>query len=107
MILFSFGFTNLQICHFGTVKFVVNGEFASPLARLWLACWTQEEIAEEVGISKMEVSRVCNEAANLPESYNPPQITSPTSTRRSTMSGSNKRRCQEHNTPAMRKCAVG
>ena len=35
----------------------------------WLACYTQEEIAEVVNISKMEVSRVCNEMAELPESY--------------------------------------
>jgi transcriptional regulator with XRE-family HTH domain len=38
---------------------------------LWLACHTQEEIAEAVGISKMEVSRTCNEMAELPESYKP------------------------------------
>jgi len=36
---------------------------------LWMACYTQEEIAEREGISKMEVSRVCNEMANLPKSY--------------------------------------
>ena len=35
---------------------------------LWLACYTQEEIAEVVNISKMEVSRVSNEMADLPES---------------------------------------
>ena len=36
---------------------------------LWLACHTQQEIAEAVGVSKMEVSRTCNEMADVPESY--------------------------------------
>jgi hypothetical protein len=30
-----------------------------------------EEIGEKEGISKMEVSRVCNEMADLPKSYKP------------------------------------
>ncbi|MFH1635803.1 MAG: DNA methyltransferase [Chloroflexota bacterium] len=38
---------------------------------LWLACYTQEEIAKETDVSKMEVSRICNEMADLPESYKP------------------------------------
>lgn len=38
---------------------------------MWLACSTMEEIAEATNVSKMEVSRVCNESAELPESYKP------------------------------------
>jgi len=37
----------------------------------WLACDTQEEIAERESVSRMDVSRVCNEMAELPESYKP------------------------------------
>jgi DNA-directed RNA polymerase specialized sigma subunit len=38
---------------------------------LWLACYTQDEIGDTVGVSKMEVSRTCNEMAKLPENYKP------------------------------------
>ena len=38
---------------------------------LWLSCHTQEEIAEREDVSKMEVSRVCNEMAELPKCYKP------------------------------------
>lgn len=35
---------------------------------LWLACYTQGEIAEMVGVTKETVSEVCQKMANLPES---------------------------------------
>ena len=35
----------------------------------WMACYSQEEIGEKEGVSKMEVSRICNEMAELPKSY--------------------------------------
>jgi len=34
---------------------------------LWLACWTQQEIADAVGITKQAVDLVCQEMANLPK----------------------------------------
>jgi hypothetical protein len=38
---------------------------------LWLACHTQEEIAEEVGVTKETVSEICQKSAELPESDKP------------------------------------
>lgn len=38
---------------------------------LWLACHTQEEIAETVGCAKTQVNEVCSELANLPEGNKP------------------------------------
>jgi transcriptional regulator with XRE-family HTH domain len=38
---------------------------------LWLACWTQQEIAEAVGVHKDTVSEVCRNLATLPESDKP------------------------------------
>lgn len=38
---------------------------------MWMACHTMEEIAEACNVSKMEVSRTCNESAELPEGYKP------------------------------------
>ncbi len=40
---------------------------------LWLACWTQEEIAESVGTSKRDVSEVCSKMADLPNLNKPSQ----------------------------------
>lgn len=34
---------------------------------LWLACYTQEEIAEAVGCDKAQVNRICCETADLPK----------------------------------------
>ena len=34
---------------------------------LWLACWTAEEIASEVGITKQAVNLICQETASLPK----------------------------------------
>ncbi len=31
----------------------------------WLACWTQEEIAESEGVAKGPVSEICSEFATL------------------------------------------
>ena len=39
--------------------------------RGWLACWTQEEIAKEVGCSKGEVNAICSEMADLPKLNKP------------------------------------
>jgi len=38
---------------------------------LWLACYTQEEIGEMVGITKETVSQVCQKMAELPKSDKP------------------------------------
>jgi transcriptional regulator with XRE-family HTH domain len=38
---------------------------------MWLACWTQEEIAERVGLSQPQVKEVLSESAILPESMKP------------------------------------
>lgn len=38
---------------------------------LWMACHTQEEIAELVGCAKSQVNEVCSESAELPESNKP------------------------------------
>ncbi len=38
---------------------------------MWMACSTQQEIADVENVSKMEVSRTCNDTAELPESYKP------------------------------------
>jgi len=41
---------------------------------MWLACYTQQEIADEVGVSKMEISRtleLCNDLESFPKSYKP------------------------------------
>jgi hypothetical protein len=35
---------------------------------LWLACWTQEEIAESVGVHKDTADEICRKLANLPKS---------------------------------------
>lgn len=35
---------------------------------LWLACWTNEEIADEVGVHKDTVNEVCRNLADLPKS---------------------------------------
>jgi len=40
-------------------------------AAAWLACCTQEEIAEREGVTKETVSKVCQETARLPESDKP------------------------------------
>ena len=46
-------------------------DFEPPIYNVWK--W-QDEIAAEVDCSKMEVSRVCNEMADLPKSYRPPRM---------------------------------
>lgn len=51
-----------------------KAERSERIFALWLSCYTQEEIGEAVGVSKMEVSReiealLCNDMANLPKSY--------------------------------------
>lgn len=38
---------------------------------LWLACWTQEEIAEAVGVPRTTVEEVLTKSAELPESSKP------------------------------------
>jgi len=38
---------------------------------LWLACYTQKEIAEREGITKETVSEVCQKMADLPKSAKP------------------------------------
>jgi len=38
---------------------------------LWLACWTQQEIADEVGCVKAEVNAVCSKMADLPNMNKP------------------------------------
>ncbi len=38
---------------------------------LWLACWTQEEIAEECGCDRATVDHVLRETADLPKSAKP------------------------------------
>ena len=48
-----------------------GGSFGRKTVDMWMACYTQDEIAAMVGVSKMEVSRTCNESAILPESYKP------------------------------------
>lgn len=35
---------------------------------LWLACWSQQEIADETGVTKETVSEVCQKLAELPKS---------------------------------------
>ena len=40
---------------------------------LWLACWTVDEIAEEVGLTKQAISLVCQETADLPKLDKPQQ----------------------------------
>ncbi|HEY4364205.1 MAG TPA: ParB N-terminal domain-containing protein [Bryobacteraceae bacterium] len=37
----------------------------------WMACWTQEEIAEKEGVTKETVSEICQKSADLPESDKP------------------------------------
>ena len=34
---------------------------------MWLACYTQQEIADSVGITKQAVEQVCQETAGLPK----------------------------------------
>lgn len=41
------------------------------IRELWMACWTQEEIAEAVGVSVGTVNAVCSEMADLPELNKP------------------------------------
>jgi hypothetical protein len=53
---------------------VVRPGRVSPLHRifsLWLACHTQEEIAEEVGVPQRTVADVLAESAELPDSLKP------------------------------------
>ena len=38
---------------------------------LWLACWTQEEIAEEFGVDQKTIANVLGESAELPELLKP------------------------------------
>jgi hypothetical protein len=38
---------------------------------MWLACYTEEEIAEKVGISQPQAKEILSESANLPESIKP------------------------------------
>ena len=52
---------------------------------LWMAMYSQDEIAENVGIS--QVSEICSEMADLPESDKPAAAHSSTSNRRCTTSG--------------------
>jgi len=40
---------------------------------LWMQCWTQEEIAEAVGLTKVAVHEVCSETASLPKLNKPDQ----------------------------------
>ena len=40
---------------------------------LWMACWAQQEIADEVGCSIGEVNAICSEMAELPKLNKPDQ----------------------------------
>jgi len=44
---------------------------AQKLVDLWLACYTQEEIGQMVGVHKDTVSGICRNLAELPESDKP------------------------------------
>jgi hypothetical protein len=37
----------------------------------WLACWTQQEIADEVGLSRPQVTEILSEMAELPKPTKP------------------------------------
>ncbi len=36
------------------------------IRELWMACWTQQEIADEVGIVKSEINAICSQTEDLP-----------------------------------------